>query len=101
MSSHSIKQLKRYAARPIPKSRLKLSARGRGAQLNCQSHVQLFGCVRRRYRNECRGQLRRSTQPSIAMLEALVCPPKQRRWLRIIGTDGGTLGLEAPPTRLA
>jgi hypothetical protein len=35
------------------------------------------------------------------MLEALVCPPKQRRWLRIIGTDGGALGLEVPPTLLA
>jgi hypothetical protein len=35
------------------------------------------------------------------MLEALVCPPKQRRWLRIIGTDGGALGLEVPLTLLA
>jgi hypothetical protein len=26
---------------------------------------------------------------------------RQRRWLRIIGTDGGALGLEVPPTLLA
>ena len=32
------------------------------------------------------------------MLEALVCPPKQRKWL---GTDDGALSLEVPPTLLA